>query len=139
MTTTDRRHLTYPSYARLQERLAQAEDQRLAIFDVVETRAGPMSVDWSASCTPSTEGDEPYYIWLQWDLLENRVYAHCTCTAGYYGTGCKHSALLGDLAGALNEDTEWRILDHEDMESYRTTLDLPAWDKDKEAGDEQHE
>ena len=137
MTTAERKHhLVYPDLARLKQRLADAYDQRLVLFDISQQQPDPYSIAYRSFCTPS-EATDPYAQWIHWQIQDARVYAHCTCTAGYYGTGCKHSALLGDLAGALDEDTEWRILDHEDMESYRTTLDLPAWDK--EAGDEQHE
>lgn len=130
-TQTDRHHLTWPSTDRLKARLAQAEDERLILFNVSEQHIGATSVEFRSQCTPS-ESMDAYDQWLRWDMVEGRVYVHCTCTAGYHGVPCKHAALLGDSVAALDED--WMILDADDYLRYDRLALLPDW---KEKDDEQ--
>ena len=129
MTTTDRRHLTYPDTARLKQRLADAEAQHLILFDYKENPIDPFSFEARAKCTPS-EKVEPYHVFMRWDMTELRVYLHCTCPAGYYGTPCKHAALLHHTVTPIGDDLAVMVLDANDYQRYETLALLPDWKDD---------
>src|SRR5690606_2491937 len=127
MTTTDRRHLTYPDTARLKQRLADAEAQRLILFDYKENPIDPFSFEARAKCTPS-EKVEPYHVFMRWDIIESRAYLLCTCPAGYHQGICKHAALLHSAVTPIGDDLQVRVLSPDEMQRYETLALLPDWE-----------
>lgn len=132
MTTAERKqHLTYPDHARLRQRLADANEQRLVLFDISQQQPHPRVMIYRSFCTPSERMD-PYAQWIHWDIPNARAYTHCTCTAGAYGVPCKHVALFLDVAGLLDETMAHRTLDAEEYQRYETLAILPEWEKEND-------
>lgn len=125
-TQQDRTHLMYPDNARLKDRLRQAKEEGLILLsDLFPTVGQDGSYTWRAKVTPS-EGGDPYELWTVWFPDTNRAYSACTCTAGSFGTPCKHVALLLHELSLIGQ-TAHRMLDNEEAGVYMHSGTLPEW------------
>lgn len=129
-------HITYPSYDRMQDRLSDAKASHLILYNSEFKQIDPLNAEWRSLCTP-THDENPYLVWVRWQMPEDRAYVHCTCTAGYYGRGCKHAAAFLDTLNLLHQYTSVRVLDDYEWNQYEHLSILPDWEGPDAQPDEQ--
>lgn len=127
-TQTGRAHLIYPTYERLQERLAQAEQEKLILHSHTETQLGDLGFQWEfRGVVTSSEPGKEYNTFAYYDTLSDRAYTHCECPAGEHQGICKHAAYLMKASAILDRRTAVRVMTPDEMLAYERLALLPDW------------